>query len=102
MYFLGTTSLQRSELSLESLALLLPPESTGYHSLFISEIGRGFPYVLAGHYLTAGIGAVLGVLCAAFATTLLRERDEGVIGMEMNLNNVDVSTKDGTTTQVLV
>ncbi len=39
-----------------------------------SDIGRGFPYVLAGHYLSAGVGAVLGVLSAAFATTLLRER----------------------------
>ncbi len=32
--------------------------------------------MLAGHYLTAGVGAVLGVLCAAFATNLHRDRAE--------------------------
>ncbi len=30
--------------------------------------------MLAGHYLTAGVGAVLGVLCAAFATNIHRDR----------------------------
>ena len=36
-------------------------------------MGRGFPYLLASQYLLAGVGAVLGVLTAAFTTTILRE-----------------------------
>ena len=36
-------------------------------------MGRGFPYLLATQYLLAGVGAVLGVLTAAFTTTVIRE-----------------------------
>eukprot|EP00094_Tigriopus_californicus_P011922 TCALIF_11517-PA protein Name:"Protein of unknown function" AED:0.25 eAED:0.25 QI:0/0/0/0.5/1/1/2/0/72 len=37
------------------------------------ELGGSFPYLLASQYLISGLGAVLGLLTAAFATTLLRE-----------------------------
>lgn len=41
--------------------------------IFFSELGGSFPYLLASQYLISGLGAVLGLLTAAFATTLLRE-----------------------------
>ena len=41
--------------------------------LLIPDIGTGFPYLLASQYFLAGLGAVLGVLTSAFATTILRE-----------------------------
>jgi len=50
-------------------------------------VGSSLPYVLAGHYLTAGVGAVLGVLCAAFAASLRRERrQEVLLGMDATTN----------------
>ena len=55
-------------------ANLFSPES--------ARLSSSFPYLLSAQYLLAGVGAVIGVLSSAFATSFLREippRDEIVV-----------------------